>query len=97
MVCHLVAPKAKAPSLYDLGTAVSASSAMLTIVGIAMNASIIEPEKAVRPVGRLKNCFTKGTSVTTPIKPRTTLGIAARSSTPALRYSFILGDDTSAI
>jgi hypothetical protein len=55
-----------------------------------MKASIIEPEKAVRPVGRLKILFTRGTNVIIPIKPTTTLGIAAISSTKDFKISRIL-------
>jgi hypothetical protein len=54
-----------------------------------MKASIIEPEKAVRPVGRLKILLTRGTNVIIPIKPITTLGIAAIISTKDFKISRI--------
>jgi len=46
---------------------------METIVGIAIKASIIEPDRAVNPVGKMKDIFYQGTSVTIPMKPSTTL------------------------
>ena len=70
---------------------------METIVGIAINASIIAPDKAVSPVGRRKIVFTQGTNVTIPIKPKTTLGIAAKSSIPDFKISFIFPGAISAI
>ena len=76
---------------------VGQSSAMLTVVGIAMNESTTAPTSAVCPVGRLNSSFTKGATISNPTKPSTTLGMAARSSTPVLRYSFARGGATSAM
>src|SRR3989338_5275981 len=60
---------------------------MLTIVGMAINASITEPENAVSPVDSPNIFFTSGTNVTNPMKQSTILGIAANNSTPALSTS----------
>jgi hypothetical protein len=57
----------------------------------------IEPDNAVRPVGKPKIFFTHGTRVTIPTNPSTTLGMAANSSIPDLRISFVFGGATSAI
>ncbi len=97
VVCHFVAPMAIAASRYWRGTAVIASSAIETIVGIAIKASVIAPDNAVRPVGRLNIVLINGPSVIIPIKPITTEGIAARSSTPAFIISLVLRGAISAI
>jgi len=70
---------------------------IFTNVGIAMNASVIEPESAVSPVERLNSSLMNGPSVTMPMKPITTDGMAARSSIPAFSTSFVLRGAISAI
>ncbi len=65
------------------------------LLGIAMKASIMAPESAVNPVGSLKTLLTMGTSVTMPINPRTTLGIAAKSSMPDFKISLTRAGATS--
>jgi hypothetical protein len=55
IVCHWVAPHARAASRYDLGTESSASSETDTIVGIATALNKILPANAVSPVGKSKN------------------------------------------
>ena len=49
IVCHLVAPKPKLPSLYKLGTEDTVTSATWKIVGSAMNANIIPPQRTEYP------------------------------------------------
>jgi len=49
--------------------------------------SIIEPVRAVCPVGRLKRSLTIGTSITSPKNPNTTEGIPARISIKGFRAS----------
>jgi hypothetical protein len=70
---------------------------MLTIVGIAIIESIIDPVKAVSPVGRENNFWTMGAKIIIPIKPITTLGIAAKNSIPIFKNSFVFPEATSAI
>ena len=67
------------------GTALMASSEMLMIVGRAMKASMIDPARAVSPVGRPKTFLRNGTRIVMPMKPRTTEGMAARTSTQDFR------------
>src|SRR5690606_29452780 len=80
IVSHLVAPKAKEASLYSFGKALIASSAILTIVGKAINDTNIEPVKAVNPVGNEKVFFTNIDNTTIPKNPSTTEGIADKNS-----------------
>ena len=80
IVCHLVAPRAREPCLIVLGTELIASSEMVIIVGSAIIPSIIEPVRAVCPVGRLKVSCTIGTSTISPKNPNTTEGMPARIS-----------------
>jgi len=70
---------------------------METIVGVAIKASKIEPERAVRPVGRENIFFIKGAKVTIPINPKTIEGIAAKSSMVDFIISLILGGAISAM
>jgi hypothetical protein len=69
-------------------------------VGIDIKARTIEPEKAVRPVDKLKVFFINGTKIIIPIKPIITLGIAAISSMrnfkKSLRFSGAISDIKSA-
>ena len=67
------------------------------MVGKAMSASMIEPVRAVRPVGTPNTRLMKGTRVTMPMKPRTTEGIADRTSMQDLRMSRSRGGATSAM
>ena len=78
---------AMAASRYWRGTAVMASSAMETMVGMAMKARMTEPVRAVSPVGMWKRFLIQGPRVTMPMKPMTTEGMAARSSMPAFSPS----------
>ena len=83
--------------MYCQGTDLIASSDIETIVGIAIKAKTIEPENAVNPVGISRTDLTKGTKVTIPTKPKTTLGIAAISSTIDFKISLICFGASSAI
>ena len=87
VVCHWVAPMAMAASRYWRGTAVMASSAMETMVGMAMKARVTDPVRAVSPVGMWKTFLIQGPRVIMPMKPMTTEGMAASSSMPAFRTS----------
>ena len=96
IVSQWVAPKAKEASLSSFGTLNMASSEMLQIVGMDMNASITEALKRFRPVATLKASWRNGATTTIPKKPMTTEGRAARSSTIGFTHSRILAEDTSA-
>ena len=57
------------------------------MVGMAMNASITAPARAVMPVGRSNSSLIHGATTIMPMKPMTTEGIPARTSTVGLRIS----------
>src|SRR5579883_1608727 len=79
-----------------MGTAASASSAIVTIVGIDMIASAIDPVRAVRPLWVWKRLLTAGATTESPTNPITTDGIAARSSIVGFRTSRSQPGETSA-
>lgn len=74
-----------------------ASSLIDIIVGIAINASRIEPVKAVNPVFKPKISFTSGAITTSPKNPSTTEGIPARISMNGFKNSLSPGVATSEI
>lgn len=69
MVCHLVAPIARDPSLNSRGTALIASSATVVIVGIAMIPRMMDPASHVSPVGTPKMSFIQVVRMIKPKKP----------------------------
>ena len=97
IVSILFAPRAKEASLYDLSRAFNESSAILTIVGIAMKASIIPPVRAVRPLFRLNRFFIGPERTYRPINPRTTDGIADIVSIVTFSIVLVLGEAYSEI
>ena len=78
IVCHLVAPKAKLPSLYDTGTALIASSEVLIIVGIIIKVRVSPPDtmEYFKLRATTKNTY--------PNKPNIIEGTPANDSVPNL-------------
>jgi hypothetical protein len=67
MVCQWVAPSARAPSLWLLGTALMLSSLMLTMVGSIMAVRTMTPAAMLKPgppIWRIR-----GTMSTMPTRP----------------------------
>ena len=87
VVSHFVAPSARDACLNLFGTAFIASSEIEIMVGSAINASIMDPLNAVRPILSPNTSFTIGTIVLSPIKPITTEGRVARTSIIGLTVS----------
>ena len=81
-VCHGVAPMARLALLYSFGTEARASSAMLTMVGNAMNASMMAPVRATVPLDRFSIFCSSGARVTRPMNPTTTEGSPRPSRCP---------------
>jgi hypothetical protein len=94
---HSGAPSESEPCLIVLGTELIASSEIVIIVGSAIIPRIMEPVKAVCPVGRLKTSLISGTSTTSPKNPNTTEGMPARISIKGFRKSATLGCASSEI
>ncbi|OPZ84530.1 MAG: hypothetical protein BWY76_01807 [bacterium ADurb.Bin429] len=87
MVESRLAPSASEPSRYVRGTAVMASSAMEMMVGSIISASSSTAVSAHRPVVRRKVSRTQLLSSAYPMKPMTTEGMAASSSTVGFMIS----------
>ena len=68
MVCQCVAPRARAPSRYDLGTERMASSDMLTTLGKIMMPSTSDPARMLSP-GPPSTRRMRGTNTSRPMNP----------------------------
>ncbi len=87
----------KIPSEFDLSKALIASSAILTIVGIAINANIIPPVSAVNPVSKWKKFLIGSEKTYNPIYPKATEGNADIVSIRIFNPSLFLGEAYSEI
>ena len=68
----------------------------LMMVGMDINASMIEPVRAVRPVGSLKRLWRNGAATASPMNPITTEGMPASTSIVGLSSSRTQRGATSA-
>jgi hypothetical protein len=73
----------------------SASSAMVVMMGAAMSPRMIPALRMLRPTGTSKSRMIRGFMIERPMNPHTTEGIAARSSTRILRASRIFPEANS--
>ncbi len=84
-VCHLVAPRAREPSLNSLGTALRASSHIVVRAGMNMIPRRIDAARIDLPVSMSKLRSRKATRIKTPRKPYTIEGTPAKSSMAGFR------------
>ncbi len=97
IVCQRVAPVARDPSRYSMGTELIASSETLIIVGSVMIPRRIDPASQVCPLGMLNAMRMKVLRTIIPKNPYTTDGMPASSSVAGFRMLFIRGEASSEI
>ena len=96
LVSSSVAPSAREPSVYSLGTALRAVSDTLIMEGRIITASTRMAASRLSPAFRSKRSLMAGTSTIMPTRPYTTEGMPASRSTAGRTAAASLGGATRA-